>query len=105
MASPEDDTMEVLPVSTTENSEEDLLNQYSALIEQLQETPYQVELHRQHIQLTKQMGLADEMMEAWEMMSQYLPLSEGKDCLFTASTRDQSKHVCCDRIATRVDWG
>lgn len=84
MAPPEDEAMESLPgPNTTEKSEEDLLNQYSALIEQLQETPYQVELHRQHIQLTKQMGLAEEMMEAWGMMSQYIPLSEGKVCRYT----------------------
>lgn len=57
----------VVPTSKMDTMEEHataesaLLDEYSGILEQISETPYQRALHLQHIDITKKLGLPQEL--------------------------------------------
>lgn len=69
------DTEEVEEV--IDNSEEGMLDQYSNLLESISLNPFNLDLHLQHIFLTKELGLDQELNEARQMFIQYFPMPEG----------------------------
>lgn len=58
-------------------TQEDLLEQYSNLLDQVTAQPYQRQLHLQHIQLTQELQDVQGLEDARNMMATYFPLSEG----------------------------
>ncbi|BGP20599.1 hypothetical protein JCM10213_007133 [Rhodosporidiobolus nylandii] len=59
-----------------EQVQEDPVQQYSALLEQLQQSPYNRELHDDRIRLAKTLGLDDEVEQAREALAGVYALSE-----------------------------
>lgn len=73
-------------------SEEALLEHYTDIITQLSESPYRLDLHEEHVALTRQLNMTDELESARQLMSEYFPLSEGSlvppvllNCKFASS--------------------
>ncbi|GAA6038706.1 hypothetical protein JCM8097_002356 [Rhodosporidiobolus ruineniae] len=61
-----------------EEASDDLVQQYSTLLEQLGATPNQRELHQQRQQLARQLGLDDEVEAARDAEAALFPLSEAE---------------------------
>ena len=51
-----------------------LLEEYTQLVPQLQESPYTRSLHLEHIRITSALGLADELDQARSLLANYFPL-------------------------------
>lgn len=60
------------------------MQQFGTLLEQLQATPYDRELHLQRIKLATKLGLDDEVAEGWAGLASVFPLSEGTLSVFTS---------------------
>lgn len=60
------------------SEEERMLDEYSNLIELISTNPFKLELHLNHIKLTKELGLRDELNEAREMFIQYFLMDDCK---------------------------
>lgn len=65
-------------MASTADADQDVLEQYSALLDKLTATPYRLELHQEHLDLTTKMGDPDGLESARDMMATYFPLSEGE---------------------------
>ena len=65
---------------------DELLEQFTELIPQLQVSPYTRDLHLQHILITKTLGLVEELEQARSMLESYFPLTEG-----SSSSRGQQR--------------
>lgn len=70
--------------------EEDLLEQYSALLDSVTSRPFDRQLHLDHIDLTKKLGDEQGLESARHMMATYFPLPEGKCSSCRATERKQS---------------
>jgi len=69
--------------------EEDLLEQYSALLDSVTSHPYERQLHLDHIDLTQKLGDEQGLESARDMMATYFPLPEGQ-CSSCEPTEDES---------------
>ncbi|KAL8280474.1 hypothetical protein RQP46_007122 [Phenoliferia psychrophenolica] len=56
------------------SSTDALLEEYTALVPQLQATPFSRELHLEHIRIASLLGLTDELEQARELLLSYFPL-------------------------------
>lgn len=56
---------------------DELLDKYTALVPQLQATPYSRPLHLEHVEITKGLGLVEELDAARNLLNSYFPLSQG----------------------------
>lgn len=76
---------------------DELLQRYSAVLEQLATSPFRRELHLERIGLAKELGLADEVDNGRTELADHFPLSEGQsNCV-------RFQRVNCLLIRTRRD--
>jgi len=64
---------------------DELLQQYSTILEQLATQPFNRELYIERIQLAKELGLADEVENGRIDWADHFPLSEGESCTLSLS--------------------
>lgn len=58
-------------------AQDQLVEEYGALLEQLNAAPFQRDLHEQRIALASRLELADEVEQGRNGLAQYFPLSQG----------------------------
>lgn len=59
-------------------SSEEAVQQYSSLLEQINSSPYQRDLHLERVRLATQLGLSDEVEQGRQAYAQFLALSPGR---------------------------
>lgn len=68
-------------------SSEEAVQQYSSLLEQINSSPYQRDLHLERVREAKQLGLSDEVEQGRQAYAQFLALSPGRFLVPTALSR------------------
>lgn len=58
-------------------SSDEAVQRYSSLLEQINSSPYQRDLHLERVRLAEQLGLSDEVEQGRQAYAQFLALSEG----------------------------
>lgn len=56
-------------------STDSLLDEYTAVVTELQEKPFTRALHLEHVRIASLLGLSDELEQARELLLSYFPLS------------------------------
>lgn len=64
-------------LAMADSSSDETVQQYSSVLERLNETPYDRDLHLERIRLAKQLGLGDEVEQGRQAYAQVLALSPG----------------------------
>lgn len=67
-----------VPTGSPKLGEENPLEQYGHVLEELSESPYDYGKHQEHLQLAHQLG-PDAVYEARDLLARFFPLSSGKE--------------------------
>lgn len=86
-----------------DGTEEGLLEQYSALIDQVAQNPYDRQLHLEHIRLTKELKDQTGLESARDMMATYHPMSDGELYKLPVRWCSSGAHACLGRIMDGMD--